>query len=241
MTSIRPSRVVPMRCAAGGVTQACVFEGVLHPIWKDQLLLNGCNPSERVCCCHPVARGWEWDRRGRCYQCLVRHCLWRKERSDKKSHVIPLTVFRCVTSDRWNHWLFRGPKKSEGIQITCDIVGEPCVGESRVGCAEDVRRTCGCSRRVPRRVRPGPSLLRACTVAPSGWDRHSFDQESSLPRAGTVAPSSLHRRSFEPGPSFLRADAVTCLWGRSGSGSRRRSSCSSRRAPRGGPRPGSRL
>ena len=207
MTSIRPCRVVPMRCAAGRVTQACVFDGALHPIRKDQLLLNGCNPPERVCCCHPVARGWEWDRRGRCYQCLVLHCLWRKERSDKKSHVIPLTVFRCVTSDRWNHWFFRGAKKSGGIQITCDIVGEPCVGESRVGCAEDVRV-----------LAEGAQRGAAGVVAPSSRDRHSFDQE----------------------PLF-RADAVTCLWGRSGSGSRRRSSCSSRRAPRGGLLPGSRL
>ena len=224
-----------MRCAAGGVTQACVFEGVLHPIWKDQLLLNGCNPSERVCCCHPVARGWEWDRRGSCYQCLVRHCLWRKERSDKKSHVIPLTVFRCVTSDRWNHWLFRGAKKSEDIQITCDIVGEPCVGESRVGCAEDVRRTCGYSEGCGR----APSRVQAGTVAPSSRDRRSFDQEPLL-RAGGVTCSCRGRRSFDQEPLF-RADAVTCLWGRSGSGIRRRSSCSSRRAPRGGRRPGSRL
>ena len=189
-----------MRCAAGGVTQACVFEGVLHPIWKDQLLLNGCNPSERVCCCHPVARGWEWDRRGSCYQCLVRHCLWRKERSDKKSHVIPLTVFRCVTSDRWNHWLFRGAKKSEDIQITCDIVGEPCVGESRVGCAEDVRRTCGCSRRVLRGVRPG-------AVTCSSRDRRSFEPGPSLLRPGAT-PSSRGRHVFMPGPSLLRPGAA---------------------------------
>ena len=161
--SIRPSRVVPMRCAAGGVTQACVFDGALHPIRKDQLILDGCNPPEQVCCCHPVARGWEWDLRGRCYQCLVRHCLWRKARSDKLSHVIPLTVFRCVTSDRWNHWFFRDAKKSEGTQITCDIVGEPCVGESRVGCAEDVRVLAEVTQRGT-----------AGTVTPSSRGHHVF-------------------------------------------------------------------
>ena len=57
MTRIRPSRVVPMWCAAGGVTQLCVFDGALHLIRKDQLLLNGCSPPERVCCCHPRGEG----------------------------------------------------------------------------------------------------------------------------------------------------------------------------------------
>ena len=225
-----------MRCAAGGVTQACVFDGALHPIRKDQLLLNGCNPPERVCCCHPVARGWEWDRRGRCYQCLVRHCLWRKERSDKKSHAIPPGVFQDLKSDRWNHADFSVTKESKGTQIACDIVGEPCVGESRVGCAEGVRVLAEGTQKGAA----GTVALSGRGRAPSGRHRHSFDQEPSRSRAGTVTLSCRGRHSFDQEPLF-RADAVTCLWGRSGSGSRQRSSCSSRRAPRGGPRPGSRL
>ena len=51
----------------------------------------------------------------------------------EKSHVIPPGVFQDLKSDRWNHAVFSTPKKSEGTQITCDIVGEPFVGESLGG------------------------------------------------------------------------------------------------------------
>ena len=44
----------------------------------------------------------------------------------EKSHVIPPGVFQDLKSDRWNHAVFSTPKKSEGTQITCDIVGELC-------------------------------------------------------------------------------------------------------------------
>ena len=205
-----------------------MFDGALHLIRKDQLLLNGCSPPERVCCCHPRGEGMGMGSTRALLPVPGPSLFVGGSLLSEKSHVIPLTVFRCVTSDRWNHWLFRGPKKSEGIQITCDIVGEPCVGESRVGCAEGTQRGV------------------AGTVTPSSQGRHSFEPGPSLLRPGATL-SSRDRHSFEPGPrSFdqeplFRADAVTCLWGRSGSGSRRRSSCSSRRAPRGGLRPGSRL
>jgi len=54
----------------------------------------------------------------------------------EKLHVIPPGVFQDLKSDRWNHAVFSTPKKSEGTQITCDIVGEPFVGESLGGRSE---------------------------------------------------------------------------------------------------------
>ena len=58
----------------------------------------------------------------------------------EKLHVIPPGVFQDLKSDRWNHAVFSTPKKSEGTQITCDIVGEPFVGESLGGRSEGPRR-----------------------------------------------------------------------------------------------------
>ena len=37
------------------------------------------------------------------------------------SHVIPLSLFQVLKSDRWNCNVFWDPKKSEGTQITCDF------------------------------------------------------------------------------------------------------------------------
>ena len=54
----------------------------------------------------------------------------------EKSHVIPPGVFQDLKSDRWNHAVFSTPNKSEGTQITCDIVGEPFVGELLGGRSE---------------------------------------------------------------------------------------------------------
>ena len=61
----------------------------------------------------------------------------------EKSHVIPPKVFQDLKSDRWNYAVFSTPKKSEGTQITCDIVGEPFVGESLGGRSEGPRRGLG--------------------------------------------------------------------------------------------------
>ena len=73
----------------------------------------------------------------------------------EKLHVIPPGVFQDLKSDRWNHAVFSTPKKSEGTQITCDIVGKPFVGESLGGRSEGARR----ASEVPRRGAAGALTL----------------------------------------------------------------------------------
>ena len=77
----------------------------------------------------------------------------------EKLHVIPPGVFQDLKSDRWNHAVFSIPKKSEGTQITCDIVGEPFVGESLGGRSEGARRGLGGRSEGPRRDAAGALTL----------------------------------------------------------------------------------
>ena len=85
----------------------------------------------------------------------------------EKLHVIPPGVFQDLKSDRWNHAVFSTPKKSEGTQITCDIVGEPFVGESLGG-----------PRRGLGGTRPEPSLFRAASHV-RGIEAHVVALEKS--------------------------------------------------------------
>ena len=78
----------------------------------------------------------------------------------EKLHVIPPGVFQDLKSDRWNHAVFSTPKKSEGTQITCDIVGEPFVGESLGG---------------PRRALGGASEGLGGASEGRGRSPHSFE------------------------------------------------------------------
>ena len=96
----------------------------------------------------------------------------------EKLHVIPPGVFQDLKSDRWNHAVFSTPKKSEGTQITCDIVGKPFVGESLGGRSEGARRALGGPRRCLGGARPEPSLFRAASHV-RGIEAHVVALEKS--------------------------------------------------------------
>ena len=122
----------------------------------------------------PLRRSW--TTRGCCRPRVVLPPTRRA--APEKLHVIPPGVFQDLKSDRWNHAVFSTPKKSEGTQITCDIVGEPFVGESLGGRSEGARRASEVPRRGLGGTRPEPSLFRAASHV-RGIEAHVVALEKS--------------------------------------------------------------